>query len=167
MITHIRFVQYSTFIIYIKQVQKSQFYMIFLTIAFVRQFLTINSRIDIESQNLKSQLATFMYSGFENLYLRVEINFGFISTRNYLTSVIAFVKSLLLYLVNLTMSAVQQSIFFSYLQERIRAAAASSDGLNLIRVMSRRDTSKMYCAKKNTSLSSNSGARRLYLSRNL
>lgn len=108
-----------------------------------------------------------MYSGFENLYFRVEMNFGFISTRNYLTSVIAFVKSLLLYLVNLTISAVQQSIFFNYLHERMSAAAASSDGLNLIKVMSRRDTSRMYCAKKNTSLSSKIGARRLYLSRNL
>jgi hypothetical protein len=45
------------------------------------------------SQNLNSWLATFMYSGLENLYFKVEMNFGFISIKNYLISLIASLRS--------------------------------------------------------------------------
>lgn len=44
-------------------------------------------------QNLNSWLATFMYSGLENLYFKVEMNFGFISIKNYLISLIASLRS--------------------------------------------------------------------------
>ena len=85
-----------------------------------------------------------MYSGFENLYFRVEMNFGLISTKNYLTSDTAVERSDFLYFVNFSMSFVQQSIFLSCLHESIKAAAASSDGLNLIKVISKSETSRIY-----------------------
>ena len=117
--------------------------------------------------NLNSQFATFIYSVLENLYLRVEMNFGFISTKNYFTSLTAVWRSSFEQFVNFWTSFVHESIFLSCLHERIRLGAACSEGLNLIRVMSSKLTSRMYWAKKNTSLLSNTGANLLYLSKNL
>ena len=82
-----------------------------------------------------------MYSGFENLYLRVEMNFGFISTANDLTSSQASYRSSLLYPVNFSRSSSQQFVFLNYLAERMRDAPAICDGANLKSDASRRATS--------------------------
>lgn len=46
-----------------------------------------------QTQKLKVWLATFMYSALENLYRRVEMNFGLISNAKLLTSSAGFFSS--------------------------------------------------------------------------
>jgi len=86
--------------------------------------------ISILHQNLNWCFATYRYSGFENLYFRVEMNFGFISTAKVLISSMQSFKSDSLYPENFSISLFQQFIFFSYFDERISEDAASCDGLN-------------------------------------
>jgi hypothetical protein len=79
-----------------------------------------------------------------NLYLRVEINLGLISRAKHLISSTVSLKSFSEYPVNFSISLFQQLIFFNYFADKIRAAAANYDGLNLRRVASRRAISYKY-----------------------
>lgn len=69
------------------------------------------------SQNWNWSLATSMYSGFENLYLRVEMNLGLISKANDFTSSTTSLRSASVYPENYFISFVQQLIFFNYFAE--------------------------------------------------
>jgi hypothetical protein len=97
---------------------------------------------------LKAIEATLMYSGFWNLYLSVERNLGLTSMANYLTSSMASFRSFSLYPVHFSISEFHALIFLMALVERMKAAAAISDGLCFKRKASRREISQRYCAKK-------------------
>ena len=111
--------------------------------------------LSVFHQNLKGWLATLQYSGLENLYLRVEMNLGFISTQKDLTSATVSLRSSWVYWVNLSNSFPQtSSFFFNCLTDRISEAAAICEGLNFSRLASIKATSWINWAKKKTSLSS-------------
>ena len=76
------------------------------------------------ASKLNQQFATFMYSVFENLYRRVEINFGFISSAKDLTSSTASCKSLSLQPVNCCTLSVHPVVFLSQVADKIIDAAA-------------------------------------------
>ena len=96
------------------------------------------------------------------------MNLGLISTQKDFTSSTTDSRSYLLYKANFFTSSVQAlSFFLIYFADKIKDAAAISDGLNFKRLASNKATSWMYWAKKNTSLSWNTAERREYLSRNL
>ena len=97
---------------------------------------------------LKAIEATLMYSGFWNLYLSVERNLGLTSMANCLTSSMASFRSFSLYPVHFSISEFHALIFLMALVERMKAAAAISDGLCFKRKASRREISQRYCAKK-------------------
>jgi len=103
------------------------------------------AQIKHKSQNLNWWFATFIYSGFENLYFKILMNFGLISFTNNLTSFMTSLRSLSEYVVNFSISLFQASIFLSYLQLKIKQAAAILDGLNFRKAASSKQISKMYC----------------------
>ena len=107
-----------------------------------------------------------MYSAFENLYLRVDMNFGFISRAKDLTSSTTSFKSFSLQPVNFTIASVHPVVFLSWDDDKIIEAAAIYDGRKRSRLASSMATSWMYCAQKNTSLSLQVFDNLLYRSRN-
>lgn len=108
-----------------------------------------------------------MYSAFENLYRKVDMNFGFISNAKDLTSSMASFKSDSLYPVKFTIVSVHPVVFLSQDDDKIIDAAAIQDGRKRRRLASSIATSWIYYAQKNTSLSLYVLESLLYLSRNL
>ena len=76
-------------------------------------------------QNLNWCLATWRYSGLENLYFKVDMNLGLISIAKLLISSVASFKSLSVYPENFSISLFQQFIFLSCLAESIIEAPAN------------------------------------------
>lgn len=112
-------------------------------------------------------MATFIYSGFENLYLRMLMNLGFISLINNFTSFIISLRSFSEYSVNFSISLFQQSIFLSYLADKIRQLAASILGLNFRKAASSKQISIINWAKKKISSSFTAGVILRYLCKNI
>ena len=119
------------------------------------------------AQNLNWYFATSPNSGFENLYLRVEMNLGFISRQKLLTSLMTSCSEASVMPENFSISLFQQFIFFSCLVARIIDAAATSLGMNLSREASSSWISCRYYAKKKTSSSLQATLNLLYLYKNL
>ena len=98
------------------------------------------------ASNVNWQLATFMYSVFENLYLRVEMNFGFISRAKDFTQSTHSFRSASVQPVNFTIDSVHPVVFLSQDDDRIMDAAAIYDGRKRSRLASSMATSWMYWA---------------------
>ena len=99
---------------------------------------------------MKAIFATSLYSYFENLYLSVVKNLGLTSRANDRTSSTMGAKNFSSIPVTFSISLFHALIFFRFLVDRMRAAAAISDGKYFRREASSRAISWMYWAKKKT-----------------
>jgi hypothetical protein len=95
-------------------------------------------------QNSNGIEATLRYSSFPNLYLSVERNLGLTSRANCFRSSIWAFRSFSLYPVHFSISAFHALIFLMLLAERMKAAAASCEGLCFRKKASSSEISRMY-----------------------
>ena len=105
--------------------------------------------LSLSFQNFKGISATFQYSYFWNLYLRVVKNLGLTSRAKPETSLTTFSRCAAVYSDTYSICLCQKVPgFLRHLAERMIEAAAISLGLNWSREASRSEISIRYCAKK-------------------